>query len=216
MNNIKFSANEIIEVPVYSSDFNDVTGFQGTFNFDAGNLQFAGIESASLDMSIANINASKTIDGLMPISWFKENALDIADNTPLFVLKFRTLKSGDLENAIELTSTVTRTEAYNSAYEVMDIDLSFRNEISGFELLQNNPNPFTFETEISFNTDKADTFTLSVYDVNGKLLIERKGEALKGFNRLSISKSDLAASGVMYYTLSTSDYTATKKMVMLK
>ncbi|MGE5355272.1 MAG: HYR domain-containing protein [Deltaproteobacteria bacterium] len=214
--NNKFSANEIIEVPVYSLDFNDITGFQGTFTFNTKNIEFAGIESGVLDISIANINAAKAKNGVMPISWFKENALDIADNTPLFVLKFRTLKAADIESSVQMNSSVTRTEAYNSAYETLDISISFRSDKSGFDLLQNNPNPFTFDTEIAFSTDKADEFTLSVYDANGKLLLKKHGQAQKGFNKLNITKNELTNSGVMYYTLSTSDYTATKKMVMLK
>lgn len=147
--------------------------------------------------------------------WFNENGVDIVDNTPLFVLKFKALKAGEIESSVELTSLVTRTEAYNSAYEVMDINLTFRDEKAGFELWQNNPNPFTFDTEIAFNTDKADKYILSIYDLNGKLVVEIRISP-KGFNKVDISKSDLNVSGILYYTLSTSDYSATKKMVVLK
>ena len=216
MSNNKFDANEIIEVPVYASDFKDVTGLQGTFKYNTEKLDFIEIEAATLDMSTANINTGLTGKGLIPMVWFKENAVDIVDNTPLFVLKFKALKDGDIESSVELSSSVTKTEAYNSAYEVMDINLTFRDEKAGFELWQNNPNPFTYDTEIAFNTDNADKYTLSIYDLNGKLILEKTGSAQKGFNKVDISKSDLNTTGILYYTLSTSDYTATRKMVVLK
>lgn len=60
MSNNKFNANETIEVPVYASDFNDITGLQGTFKFDTKKLDFVGIEAATLDMSSANINTGLT------------------------------------------------------------------------------------------------------------------------------------------------------------
>lgn len=216
IDNKSFNSGESIEIPVYSSDFNDVLGLQGTFKFDSEKLEFAGIESSGINIAETNISTLKANIGLIPMSWSSVNTIAIEENSPLFILKFNTLKSGNIQNTISMTSSITKAEAYNTDYEVMNINMNFRNENSGFELLQNNPNPFSYDTEIDFNTDKADNFTMNIYDVNGKLVVTKTGIAEKGFNRITINKSELKASGIMYYTLSTSDYYATRKMVVLK
>jgi hypothetical protein len=216
IDNKTFNSGENIEIPVYSADFNEVLGMQGTFKFDSEKLEFAGIESSGINISETNISTLKANAGLLPMSWSSVNTNAIDENTPLFILKFNTLKSGNTQDVIGISSDVTKAEAYNSEYDVMNIKLNFRNDNIGFDLLQNNPNPFSYDTEIAFNTDKPDNFTMNIYDVNGKLVVTKTGIAEKGFNRISISKSELKNSGIMYYTVRTSDYYATRKMVVLK
>jgi large repetitive protein len=42
-----------------------------------------------------------------------------------------------------------------------------------------------------------------------------EGSYTKGNNQVILKQDQLRASGVMYYTLQTNDFTATKKMVLL-
>ena len=83
-------------------------------------------------------------------------------------------------------------------------------------LLQNRPNPFVNSTEISFSLPIQDQYTLNIFDLNGKLVYETSGSANKGENTVVVEKSSLNVSGILYYTLSTEKYTATRKMVVIK
>jgi hypothetical protein len=58
--------------------------------------------------------------------------------------------------------------------------------------------------------------TLTVRDVKGALVYKVEGNYAKGNNQFTLKKSQLGASGVLYYTLETTDFTATKKMVILE
>jgi hypothetical protein len=63
---------------------------------------------------------------------------------------------------------------------------------------------------------KATKGTLTVRDVKGALVYKVEGNYTKGNNQVSLKKSQLGASGVLYYTLETTEFTATKKMVILE
>ncbi len=83
------------------------------------------------------------------------------------------------------------------------------------QLFQNQPNPFSDETSISFYLPQGGKATLSIYDVSGKLLKEINGEYSEGMNVEAIDRSDLQGAGMLYYKLSTADETATKRMILL-
>jgi hypothetical protein len=84
----------------------------------------------------------------------------------------------------------------------------------GFELYQNQPNPFVNKTTIGFHLPEAGLTTLSIYDETGQLVYTQKGEYAKGYNSIPI---DLTSTpGVLYYKLETAKGSATKKMVQIK
>ena len=58
--------------------------------------------------------------------------------------------------------------------------------------------------------------TLSVFDVTGKLVEVRNITAMKGLNSEVFTKEQLGVSGVLYYTLESGEFTATKKMIIVE
>ncbi len=85
-----------------------------------------------------------------------------------------------------------------------------------FSLAQNHPNPFNPATTIEFSIPKPAHVELSVYNVSGQLvavLVDRELPA--GAQSLDWNASALA-SGVYVYRLTTRDYSATRKMILLK
>jgi hypothetical protein len=91
----------------------------------------------------------------------------------------------------------------------------------GFELLQNHPNPFNPETEISYDLPKDSWVKLSIYNIRGqkvKALVD--GFEAAGHKRVhwdgTNEEGDRVASGVYLYRLEAGDFTATKKMVLLR
>ncbi len=85
-----------------------------------------------------------------------------------------------------------------------------------FALFQNYPNPFNPATQISFDLPQTSHVLLNVYNVLGQnvaTLIDREMEA---GNHVFEWDGSNQASGVYFYRLTTGDYTATKKMLMLK
>ena len=85
----------------------------------------------------------------------------------------------------------------------------------GFELYQNEPNPFEDKTVIGFQLPAA-AATLTVYDAAGRVLFTQQGDYAKGYNAMVLDRSLLKTAGVMYYTLETATTSATKKMIQMK
>jgi hypothetical protein len=138
----------------------------------------------------------------------------------LFTLTFTAKESGDLSKMLNISNStkLTEAEAYNGKEETLDVALSFNSGVvagKDFALFQNEPNPFEGSTVIGFTLPEAMDATVTVYDVTGKMVRLIEGSYAQGYNEVKISRKDLASSGVMYYRLDASDFTATKKMVVI-
>ena len=91
----------------------------------------------------------------------------------------------------------------------------FRSNSLGFELYQNEPNPVKAQTAIRFHLAASATATLTVTNVEGRILKTVKGDFTKGYNTINLQRADLPASGVLFYQLETPAGSATKRMVVI-
>ncbi len=94
------------------------------------------------------------------------------------------------------------------------------------ELLTNYPNPFNPETWIPYRLAEDAFVTLSIYDQSGQVVrtidvghqvaavYENRAKAIYWDGRNGLGEQ--VASGVYFYHLSAGDYSATRKMVILK
>lgn len=90
------------------------------------------------------------------------------------------------------------------------------NIVSTFELGQNYPNPFNPTTNIKYSVPVTGNVVLKVYDVLGRevaTLLNTVQEA--GSHSINFDASALS-SGMYIYTLTTGNYTASKKMMLMK
>ena len=83
-----------------------------------------------------------------------------------------------------------------------------------YALYQNTPNPFKGETTIGFELAQAGEAVISIMDVNGKVVRVIEGDFAAGFNNVRVN--NIEATGVLYYTLESGDFTATKKMIIIE
>ena len=88
--------------------------------------------------------------------------------------------------------------------------------VDATELFQNEPNPFRGQTVVGFNLVEAAAATISVYDVTGMVIVKRDVDGVRGYNTVNFTADQLGASGVLYYTLDSGDFTATKKMIIIE
>ncbi len=149
------------------------------------------------------------------------------DNADAFTVKFRAAKSGKLSEMVSVSSRITKAEAYgmrNADFGVrnaerLDVALRFDGKTIagiGFELYQNQPNPFVDKTFVGFHLPAAATATLTVFDEMGRLVFTQKGDFAKGYNSIILDRALLNTTGVLYYTLETATDSATKKMIQAK
>ena len=87
-----------------------------------------------------------------------------------------------------------------------------------FVLKQNYPNPFNPSTKINYDIRNSGFVTLKVYDLLGKQVAQLVNEKqTAGSYAVNFNSSEFSLpTGVYFYTLITSDFTETKKMMLVK
>ncbi|MCC6410234.1 MAG: T9SS type A sorting domain-containing protein, partial [Saprospiraceae bacterium] len=86
----------------------------------------------------------------------------------------------------------------------------------GFELYQNQPNPFVSKTVIGFHLPEATEATLTVFDETGRMIYTVNGDFAKGNNAITLDRAQINTVGVLYYKLETATDSASKKMIQTK
>ena len=85
-----------------------------------------------------------------------------------------------------------------------------------FELFNCFPNPFNPSTTIKYSIPVNSMVTIKVYDVLGREIVTLLNEEKSpGIYSVRFNSSNLS-SGIYFYTLQTGNFTATKKMILLK
>jgi hypothetical protein len=184
----------------------ELAGFQGTFQLASG-LEVVGVSSSSSQATAFNLEQSA--NGLIAVSHFG------ADET--FTVELRSTVDGKLSELITLNDRITVAEGYTET-GATNLNLSFTNvgtTVEVFELGQNSPNPFTATTMIQFELPSAAKATLTIQDIQGRVILSRTIDAAAGMNAATLESKELkGATGVLMYTLTAGDFTATKKMVV--
>ena len=190
-----------------------IAGYQLTLNFDNTALDLVDVVYGAATAD--NFGFRFVDEGSITTSWDGEATADDV----LFTLVFRGNTDANLSELLGVSSRYTKAEAYTTDDEMMNVAINFAGTTSveeGFELFQNTPNPFKGETVIGFNLPAEMSATITINDVSGKTLKLIRGDFAKGYNMISVNASELPAVGVLYYTLETADFTATKKMIILE
>ncbi len=209
---VKLVPGQEYSVSFKSDNFN-ASAFQFTTNFTKGAVEILNVKAGELNNLTEN-NFGK-FENAITTSW-NGNA---TGNVEAFTVTFKANTSAKLSDILSIGSNLTTAEANNVNGDVMNVQLKFNSgKVSGneFALYQNEPNPAINFTKVGFNLPESTKATLTVYDVSGKVLTVKNGDFAKGFNEFSLTKSEIGATGVLYYRLDTPANSATKKMIIIE
>ncbi len=197
-----------------STDF-AVSGYQFTLNYDMSALTFEGIEAGLADES--NFGLTMVEEGVITTSWNGNGVKTLSADEMVFGLTFTAKQGGNLSSLLSINSRYTVAEAYNADAGLLDVALSFDGTaaVGGFELYQNTPNPFAATTTVGFHLPEATSATLTISDVQGKVVKVIEGDYAKGYNQEVLKRSELGATGVLYYRLDTGSDSATRMMILV-
>jgi len=170
----------------------------------------AGMPSINTFMFFDNKMLSGSADGVLysvdgGFTWTAFNTGLQYLNTTAFAVSQSTLFAG-VENFVWRRPTGQLTGLKTNETEIP----------SEFALYQNYPNPFNPETNISYELPITNYVRLSVYDILGReiaILVNEKQHT--GKYEVKFTAQNLP-SGVYFYRLETSDFTQTRKMILMK
>jgi len=183
--------------------------------------------------------SSEIVDGNVVLNW--STATETNNNGFQIERKIHSPQSsvGNWENKGYVSGKGTTTEktfySYTDKnekpgkylYRLKQIDFdgafSYSNEIQvevtgpkDFALYQNYPNPFNPSTTIKFALPVKTNLNLNVYNTLGEKVAEIfNGELEEGYHEMMFNASGLS-SGIYFYKIESENYSATKKLMLLK
>ncbi len=89
----------------------------------------------------------------------------------------------------------------------------YAQETHSLKGLGTHPNPFNFETKISFVSEKTQPVILTVKNILGKTILAKEIKAEKGKNSITFRRNDLK-SGMYIYSIQTSEEVHSKRLVI--
>jgi hypothetical protein len=119
-------------------------------------------------------------------------------------------------NIFAVNGDVDLVEVSVSDYygNLMNVNTAEKVLPTSFALQQNYPNPFNPSTDITIVLPEASQYKLDIYNVAGQLVDSYSGY---GVNEVTITvNADDWASGIYFYKATAGQFSATKKMVLMK
>jgi hypothetical protein len=148
------------------------------------------------------------------ISYANDRAQTISKDKPLFYLEV------DKSNWLTLNAGHFKNEVYaNEGFDIHHLKLvNISTEVhqAAFVVDQNVPNPFRDQTSISFELPETGEVRFEVKNIKGELMYSDSKVYDKGRNTIEFKRNASLTSGVYYYTVTSSDASATYKMIILE
>jgi len=206
----KVAAGQIVKLPVNAPNLQDLQSLQFTLGWDASALEFVSIEAGAI--SADQVGQRFAQEGKLTASW---NGVR-PDMETLFTLNLRATKATQLSDVVHIAALPTPAEVYDQHGTRMDVALEFTHrDRAAMILYQNEPNPFSEATTIRFYLPEAGEIDLQFYTANGQVLKQVQGNFPQGENRLQLNKSELAATGLVFYEIrTTAGERAVRRMVI--
>jgi hypothetical protein len=187
-------------------DGSALAAFQGTIELAAG------LELVAADYTGEGaINLNLAAEGMIAVA--------LRDNATLS-LEVRATQAGLLSELVSLTDAITVREGVTAAGISNGLALNFTGVVATDmvnRLEQNAPNPVADVTTIAYTLATAGQVTLNIQDVQGRTIMVRELEGVAGRNVTTVNVNELGtATGIFSYTLTAGDFSATKKMVVVR
>ena len=217
-------AGETVTIPFKSHDFSNTQAYQMTIAFDPKVLELQDIQPGVLPgLTLDNFGTVGLNEGLISTLWVGGKPTSFNDNETLFSMTFKALESvPTLSSVLHSSSDVTEAMAIDEIGNSISVDFEFISSVATgevesktFALYQNQPNPFTAQTSISFRLPESGRATLRVFSAEGRLVKTVIGDFAEGINAITFQKSDFGSNGVFYYELETPKHSDRKKMILI-
>lgn len=205
--NREVAPGDLIELTLSNKQY-DLYGYQFTLNIPGFEL----VEVKGNDITDENL---AVFGDKITMSYNTNHA--VKADSEIFTMMLRAKKAGEISDMLALNSSITKAEAYvGKNLDIVDVALESVTDSNHFELYQNEPNPFAENTTIGFELPESGEYILSLYDVTGKLLLSFSEQGSAGYNEKRIKRSELDATGIIYYRLETNTHNAVKHMIVIK
>ncbi|TVR82558.1 MAG: HYR domain-containing protein [Saprospirales bacterium] len=209
-----------ITVGFYLPSRHSMSGYQLEVYVDPGMYELIGYHfDNSVLPNLSELNfLMDTESGVLRTNWWHAPGEILGRDKLLFEITLKPIVEGaEINSALQLGAPKPRfkSEVYDLEGRVMNAEVSWKyNEsMEGYNLFQNEPNPFANETIIPFTLPEEMPVKLNIYNSVGKLVESISQQGVKGMNYYLFQPGERLM-GIHYYQLITDNWTGVKKMIL--
>jgi len=134
---------------------------------------------------------------------------------------FNFLSGLPVDTKVSLSQGSLQSEFYKSISDIdfveQGVELAEETNMDYvFEARQNEPNPFSTTTDIPVHTRVGMELTLSIYDMRGSLIHQKRKYFPAGNSVWTIHAEEIPREGNYLYQISNDDHVIIKKMIMIR
>ncbi|MEE9438801.1 MAG: T9SS type A sorting domain-containing protein, partial [Saprospiraceae bacterium] len=207
------NVNDNDQIDFYLPTLLNFNGIQGEINIPKG-LNIHAFKGGQIILNGENIHIDR-VRNRIAYSYSSLTPLEIKRDKPLFSLIISGAAKLD-EKSLTMGENITKAEVYTNLKSRSYKLEKKGNNNQAFEVFQNEPNPWKKNTAIIVNVPNNGDATFNVYDVQGRLLINRKVTLTKGKNTIYLDKKEISVTGVLLYEVTYNDKVVTNKMIRME
>lgn len=201
-------AGQTVQVDVRAANFADLAALQFGLNFDPEVLAFEGVLAGpNSPIQASDFGLDHTDKGEIRAVWTSLTPQSAGYRTPLYRLRFRTLKGGQLlSQALRFDEYTLRPAAYSiehTAYPVewvylpvSAIERADDDETPALQTLAPRPTPFTHSLVAGFELPEACEAQVRLLDLQGRTVSEQKATFAEGYNEVAFQNLSALPAGV--------------------
>ena len=212
LSNQKLIKGKNYEISVTMENLETVRGMQ--FAFEATEAiafleVIVGEEAKEMNWSLDNFGTQRLEEGILLVSWTKEQGKITPSTAPLFTIKIKALRTGRLENTLNLSEQWLSGEAYiqetDRKITAVPLHISFTTPAVLSEetrTLQFFPNPVVHQASISLPIDIEGAASWEIYDELGRMMSQGSQQSVNESNQLMLTRSELGGgTGLRFFRL---------------
>ena len=221
---------ELVEVPVFVSNFEQIIGLQFSMNWETEVLEYQGLSQLALDLTPESFGVFAE-DGALSVAYIDMTlqGQDLNDGDVLFAIMFRpigevgtttTLGFSNNPTVQEVTDTTQQAiaaEFVDGTLEVVPANVSAVLDASTpVRINEITPNPFSNATTVSWTQRDAGNITWEIYSTSGQLIKRDQVYFSAGEQTLSLTKENFPAAGSYILRLQYQNHVITKKLIFFE
>lgn len=224
-----------ITIPVRIDSFLKIVTIQFTLEWDKDILLLKGVNDFGLNLNLEDNFKLGAEDGNLSFLWFDNSAnasgVNLEDSSTLFSLEFEVVGTPGASSEIAFTNSIATKEIADTSFlpipsEFFDGKFTVKGSgplsVNGFnnnpgfvELQPVFPNPLANQSVWRCKTNASTDASFRIYDSHGQIVSLRKLHLEKGWNDITVNRSDLKTSGVFFLFLEAPEFIVTEKLIRL-
>ena len=223
-------AGDTVNISFVADHFQDYRAYQMALQFDPNVLQFMEARSGDLpNIEPENFGLEGLRKGEIRTLWVNpgHEGVSLTPGQSLFELSFVARQPiDDLSEMLSLGGHAGYNFAFDANRRQQPVRLTYVTEavvtntnnqtLAGYQLLQNQPNPFAEITSIGFDIPKSEQVQLVIYNHLGQMIQSVEGQFSAGRHYLEVNLSDYKeANQLLYYQLKAGPFSKVKKMLII-